>query len=63
MDAVEDKDVELIKTLGTAWIHGGSPNQPVRMRRDLSGAPGDETYAAATTRWRRLTDSAVVRIS
>jgi hypothetical protein len=58
MDAVEDNDVELIRALGTAWIHGGAPNQPIRMRTNLSAAPGDENYEAAKARWHRLIDDA-----
>ncbi|HTV30650.1 MAG TPA: hypothetical protein VMF32_23095 [Xanthobacteraceae bacterium] len=54
MDAIESADVELIKQLGTAWIHQRAPNQPIRMRDDLQCAVGDATYEAAKQRWRAL---------
>ena len=58
MDAVEDEDVVLIRTLGEAWIRGDAPNQPIRMRSDLSAAPGDETFGDAKARWRSLVNDA-----
>ncbi len=42
MDAIEDEEVALIERLGTAWIAGTVPNQPIRMRpEDLSRSLGE----------------------
>jgi hypothetical protein len=54
MDAVEAGDVDLIKTLGVAWIAGGARNQPIRMTDDLKCALDDETYGAGKLRWQEL---------
>ena len=51
MDAVEDSDVALLEQLGTAWLTQDFPNQPIRMRDDLTSAIGDPTYAEAKERW------------
>jgi hypothetical protein len=54
MDAVEGADVDLIQSLGKAWIANKVPNQPIRMGDDLSCALGDPTFDAAKTRWTHL---------
>jgi hypothetical protein len=54
MDAVEDKDVDLIRQLGIAWIRDGAPNHPIRMRDDLTTGLGDPTYASAKARWQAM---------
>ena len=56
MDAVKDEEVALIARLGTAWIAGTVPNQPIRMRSDnLASSLGEEIYGKAVARWRALT--------
>jgi hypothetical protein len=55
MDAVKDEEVALIARLGTAWIAGTVPNQPIRMRSDnLASSLGEEIYGKAVARWRTL---------
>lgn len=54
MDAVEQGQITLIHKLGTSWITGTVPNQPVRMTAELKAEPGDETFAEGKTRWRAL---------
>lgn len=52
IDAVEDEDVRKIEALGTAWIAGGVPNQPIRMGLpDLTCEVGDPTFGDGVTRW------------
>jgi len=55
MDAVEQDQMDLITTLGDAWIADRSPNQPIRMNSDdLSSSLGEELYSAAKARWKTL---------
>jgi hypothetical protein len=54
MDAVQAADVTNIKSLGTAWLGDGVPNQPIRMRDDLSCALGHPNYSAAKAHWQGL---------
>jgi hypothetical protein len=52
MDAVQNDQVALIARLGTAWIAGDVPNQPIRMLSDtLENAPGETNFATGKTRW------------
>lgn len=51
MDAMTPEEIGLISHLGRAWMQGGVPNQPIRMRYDLESEPGDATYADAKWRW------------
>ncbi|MGO9007187.1 MAG: hypothetical protein ACLQIQ_18180 [Beijerinckiaceae bacterium] len=54
MDAVEDKEVDLIRQLGIAWIRDGAPNHPIRIQDDLTTGLGDPTYACAKARWQAM---------
>ena len=51
MDAVEAADVALIQKLGAAWLADTAPNQPIRMRDDLTCALGHSRYSAAKAQW------------
>jgi uncharacterized protein len=61
MDATRDEDVALIEQLGAAWIHGGIPNQAIRVRDDLEPDPGDPTYADGKRRWQAMTGTPPAR--
>lgn len=47
MDAIEQSDVDLITTLGRAWMAGDVPNQSIRATRDLQPLIGHGTFSAA----------------
>jgi hypothetical protein len=55
MDAIEQDQMDLITTLGAAWIADQAPNQPIRMNSDdLSSSVGEELYSTAKARWKSL---------
>ena len=52
MDATDQKDVELIDYLGTQWIKGLVPNQPIQIKGDtLEASIPYQNYATAKAAW------------
>jgi hypothetical protein len=59
MDAVTQPDVDRIITLGTAWIAGTVPNQPLHTNPDtLASLPPAENFPAGVARWQHMTGGA-----
>jgi len=54
MDAVENAQVALLHKLGTAWLAGHVPNQPIRSSSDFSCEIGHATFREARTAWQNL---------
>jgi hypothetical protein len=52
MDAVDQKDVDLIAELGDQWLQDRVPNQPIRIKGDtLEAVIGHQAYSAAKAAW------------
>ena len=54
MDAVGQDDVDLIQTLGNAWIANAAPNQCIRTNGDLQPLIGHGTFSAGVAQARTL---------
>jgi hypothetical protein len=55
MDAVEDAEVNLIRRLGSAWISGDFPNDPVRLNEETMRCEvGHARFADALAAWRHI---------
>jgi len=54
IDAVEQTDVDLITTLGRAWVAGAVPNQSIRATADMRTLIGHGTFAAGLAQAKKL---------
>jgi predicted acylesterase/phospholipase RssA len=54
LDAIEQEDIELLRTFCSAWIDGSVPNQPIRANADFECEIGFERFEPGATQWKKL---------